>query len=85
MNMYKQIISVIDDIKVHMRSSTKGRSFPAVLLPSDDRLIQVAGCGKKAKEREEKKRAKEEEEARMAALAANAQSDAVFCYASTGT
>ena len=46
------------------------------LLSRDDRLIQVAGCGKKAKEREEKKRAKEEEEARAAAAAASVQASA---------
>jgi len=46
------------------------------LLSKDERLIQVSGCGKKAKEREEKKRAQEEEEARAAATAASVQADA---------
>lgn len=46
------------------------------LLGKEDHLVQVAGCGKKVKEREEKKKAKEEEEAREAARLANAPMEA---------
>jgi len=46
------------------------------LLSREDHLIQVAGCGKKAKEREEKKRLKEESEALEAARAENVEEDA---------
>lgn len=46
------------------------------LLSREEHLIQVAGCGKKAKEREEKKRAQEAADALEAATAANAEVDA---------